>query len=158
MFLPLTAALLLAAPADAPQDGKVYTVKAVHSGKALAPAADGGGVEQCEPKTDAVQHWKFVKSGDHFRVVHVKTGKAVEVPAEAEDATPLTLSAGKGGDRQLWKVAKQDKGFTLTSKATGKVWDINEASGDDGAKLIQYPLKDGDEGNQRFELELVEGK
>ncbi len=161
MVLIVTAALLLAAPADAPMDGKVYQIKAAHSGKALAPEADGVGVVQAELKVgDAGQQWKFVKSGEFYRVVHVKTGKAVEVPENAEDATPLALSAGKdAGDRQLWKLTKGDKGFTLTSKATGKLWDVEGVSVDDGAKLIQYPAKEGDDAsNQTFELVPVDAK
>ena len=161
MFLSVTAALLLAGPADAPQDGKLYTLKAVHSGKALAPEADGVGVVQAEAKAgDAAQQWKFVKTGDFYKVVHAKTGKAVEVPADAEVATPLVLSAAKdAGDRQLWKLTKGDKGYTVMSKATGRVFDINEASADDGAKLIQFHAKEGDEaGNQTFELVPVEAK
>ena len=160
MFLSVTAVLLLAAPADAPMDGKVYQIKAAHSGKALAPETDGVGVVQAEMKVgDAGQQWKFVKSGEFYRVVHVKSSKAVEVPENAEDATPLALSAGKdAGDRQLWKQTKGGKGFTLTSKATDKVWDINEASTDDGAKLIQYTHKDDGDDNQRFELVPVDTK
>lgn len=152
MFLSLTAAVLLAAPADAPEAGKLYQIKAAHSGKTLAAAGDG--VEQQEAKpADPAQQWKFVKSGEFYQVVHAKTGKAVEVPENAEDATPLALAEKKAGDRQLWTLTKGDKGYTLKSKATGQVWDINEASGDDGAKLIQYPAKDGDDAaNQTFEL------
>ncbi len=164
MFVSVTAALLLAAPAapaDLPQDGKLYTLKAVHSGKALAPEVDGVGVVQAELKAgDVAQQWKFVKTGEFYRVVHGKSGKAVEVPENAEDATPLALSAAKdAGDRQLWTLTKGDKGFTLKSKATGKVWDIEGVSGDDGAKLIQYPAKEGDDAaNQTFELVPAEAK
>lgn len=160
MFLTLAAALALAAPADAPEDGKLYLIKAVHSGKALAPDADGTGVVQAEAKpADAAQHWKLTKVGEAWRVVHAKTGKTVTVPDDAEDATPLALAAPKRGERQQWSFAKGDKGFAIKGKATGQVWDINEASADDGAKLIQFPAKEGDDtANQTFELVPVEGK
>ena len=158
MFLALAAALALAAPADAPQDGKLYVIKAVHSGKALAP--DGDSIVQAEAKpADAAQHWKLTKVGEVWRITHAKTGKTVTVPDEAEDATPLTLAEPKRGERQQWTLTKSDKGFTVKGKATGQVWDVNEASADDGAKLIQYPAKEGDDAaNQTFELVPVEGK
>jgi hypothetical protein len=159
MLLPLFVAALLA-PADAPQDGKLYLIKAVHSGKALAPTADGTGVEQADAKPDdEAQHWKLMKVGDAWRVIHPKSDKTVGLPDEADDATPLTLAKAKRGTRQQWAIEKKGKGFVLTSKATGQVWDITEASGDDGAKLIQYPSKgDEDADNQRFELVPVAGK
>ena len=164
MLLSLAAAALLAAApaADAPQDGKLYQLKAVHSGKCLAPNADGTGVEQKELKADdEAQRWKFVKSGEFYRVLHVKSGKAVEAPENAEDAAAAALADGKSKetDRQLWKLVKGDKGFMLKSKSADKVLDIEGASGDDGAKLILYGAKEGDDaGNQTFELVAVEGK
>jgi hypothetical protein len=157
MFLSL--AVLALAAADAPQDGKTYLIKAVHSGKALAPTADDTGVVQTEAKPDdEAQHWKLQKVGDVWRVIHPKSEKTLTLPDPADDATPLTLAKPKRGNHQQWTFKKEEKGFVVTSKASGQVWDIFEASADDGAKLIQYPVKAGENENQLFVLVPVAGK
>ena len=87
----------------------------------------------------------------YVKIVHAETQKVLAVAVNSEEArAKLHLAKDDGSEAQQWKVEKTGDILKLTNRKSGKVVDVFEASGDDGAEIIQWDAKDEDFDNQRW--------
>ena len=87
----------------------------------------------------------------YFKMVHVETKKVLSIVDKSDEAAArCEIAKDDDSEIQQWKVEKTGDILKLTNRKTGKVLDVNEASADDGAEIIQYDAKDEDNDNQRW--------
>jgi hypothetical protein len=123
--------------AQAATDATKY-VKLVHAdtGKVLAVAdnSDEAGAKAVLAKDDGskAQQWKFVKDGDHYKIMNRKTGKVLDVEGESMDEGGAIIQwddKEEANDNQRWSWEGKDKARRLKSKSSALVLDV----GDEGA-------------------------
>lgn len=119
-------------------DGKLYTLLARHSGKALTTVA--GGMEQRADSTLSTQVWRAKSLGDGWWAFE-QGGKRLAVAADSLlDGAGLTLSVDTGAGAR-WMVVDDGAGnLQIVNGCSGKSLDVNggEAATADGARVMQY--------------------
>lgn len=147
-----------------PEEGKYYQIKCVRSMKVLSienkDTGDGAKVIQVAPAAGPFQQWKFVKTGDYYKIVNRKTGKALNVKGGSKDeGTPvIQWDADDASENQQWSLVKKGEYFAIKARHSGLVLDVADGSKGRKVPLIQYPLQEKDNGNQIFELVVVKDK
>ena len=87
---------------------------------------------------------------EYITVVQVSSGKAVGLDGDDAGARAVLAKADPADQRQQWQAVKDGDYLKLVNRKTGKVLDVFEASGEDGAALIGWDAKDEDFDNQRW--------
>jgi hypothetical protein len=161
----LPARVRAADSSDAPEDGKVYIIRNVLSGKRLAIA---GGATR--PNTLLVQDdskqtrvlWRLERTKKrHFRIVNTKSNLSLDVPGLSKDAGVqiqqwITKPDHPDFPNQEWEFIKIGQSYAIRSTFSKMVLDVKDASTDNGAAVIQFPLNaKGDRGNQLWILTQV---
>ncbi len=158
------AASRAADPSDAPHDGRVYIISNVHSGKRLA-VADGGQnngdkmVQDDNTKTHVT--WRLEKVGDgYFHVVNTSSGLVLDMPHDHAEKAGERVQQWEAKDdgqhsNQAWEFVKIGEHYAIRCKLGSMVLDVDNASKDDGAPVIAYPLKDERKSNQLWILTEV---
>ncbi len=101
--------------------------------------------------TAANQQFKFDHVGDGYYTIKAQhSRKCLDVWWSLENGSKIIQWSCNGLANQLWKVIHNhdDASFTFQSKHSGLVMDIEAASMDKGAFIIQWPDHDG--WNQKF--------
>ncbi|MFF7645221.1 RICIN domain-containing protein [Streptomyces canus] len=119
--------------------GKVMDVKD-------ASTSDGAYAIQYPWTGGPNQQWKLLPTADGFyRLASVKTGKVLESPDGSTQGVILDQATDDGGDNQLWKLAPSKTGgyYRLVNVHNGWCADVEDASTNDAAYVIQWPTTDG---------------
>lgn len=92
------------------------------------------------------------KAAKFVKVVHVETGKvmAVENDSNENEARVVLAADDPKVEARQWKVEKVGEHLKITNRASGKVLDVNDASTEEGAAIIQWDDKTDDFDNQRW--------
>lgn len=95
---------------------------------------------------------KADKKAQYVRIVHVETGKVLAVENDSDEAAARIVLAADEPKLKArhWTVEKDGTQLKLTNRVSGKVLDVNEASADEGAAIIQWDEKTEDYDNQRW--------
>ncbi|SER40015.1 RICIN domain-containing protein [Natrinema salaciae] len=151
-----------AADAAGVEDGAIYRITPVHSGKALDLAAksteNGANVQQYSWNGGDNQRWRFEHlSGNVYRIVNVHSGKVLDIEGTGNGNGTSCIQYGWANvDWQRWEVTQDSNGqYSITNVHTGKVVDVEGKSTDDGADVLTWEDNGGD--NQRFDLEKLSG-
>src|SRR5438132_1173391 len=106
---------LFAAPAAA-QDAKYVKLVHVDTSKVLAVAdnSDEANAKVVLAKDDGSkgQQWKFVKDGDHYKIVNRKSGKVLDVEGDSMEEGGAIIQwddKEEGNDNQRWSWDGKDK-------------------------------------------------
>jgi hypothetical protein len=136
-------------PSDKPEDGKVYIISNLNSGKRLAIADGSKAANALLVQDDASKThvtWRLEKtSEDHFRIVNTKSNLSLDIPDGSKDAGVQIQQWKTKTDNaanQEWEFIKTGHHYAIRSKHSKLVLDVKEASKDDGAAVIQFPLND----------------
>jgi len=87
----------------------------------------------------------------YVKLVHADTGKVLAVADNSDEAGAKTvLAKDEGSAAQQWKFEKDGDHYKITNRKTGKVLDVEGASKDEGASIIQWDDKADDNDNQRW--------
>lgn len=139
------------------EDGQVYRIKSRLTDKVLSPNEDGTLlVQESGERKNEKQHWKLVKSDQHFLIVNVASGKAITSPSK-EALAQVALEDHKPNDKpkvgQLWSIEPHSARFLIQSRRSDLYLDVYDFGKEDGVKIIQQTLngKRG-AGNQVWEL------
>ncbi len=90
---------------------------------------------------------KFVK-------IALADGKVLSVADDSEEGGAQVLVVKDGDSKaQQWKIVEDGKFLKIVNRKSGKVLDVNEASKDEGAKIIIWDEKSEDTDNQRWSWE-----
>ncbi len=158
------AATRAADPSDDPRDGRVYIISNLHSGKRLA-IEDGGQqngdkiVQDDSTKTHVT--WRLEKVGDgYFHVVNTSSGLVLDVPHDHAEKAGVRIQQWEAKDdgqhsNQYWEFVKIGEHYAIRCKKSSMVLDVDNASKEDGAPILQYPLKDERKSNQLWILTEV---
>ena len=115
-----------------PEEGQFYRIKSVSSKKVLSveDKGEGDAIIQVAPGVAEVQQWKFVKSGDYYKIVNRKTGKALNVKnASKEEGTPIIQwDASDKGENQQWSLEKKGTSYVIKARHSGLVLDVADES------------------------------
>ncbi|WP_226042603.1 RICIN domain-containing protein [Natrinema sp. DC36] len=151
-----------AAEASGVEDGAVYRITPVHSGKSLDLAggstADGANVQQQSWDGDDNQRWRFEHlSGNVYRIGNVNSDKVLDVEGTGGDNGASCVQHGwSDTDRQRWEVVRDSDGhYRIENVQTGLVVDVEGRSTGDGADVLTW--EDYGNDNQRFDLENLSG-
>lgn len=89
---------------------------------------------------------------NNFRLLNVKSGKALEVEgADTENSGDLVQNAPGDGAHQVWSFNYDGSGFfRITNLNSKKVVDVPDQATADGIALVQWESNDGD--NQAWQL------
>jgi|GEM_PF-3463364 len=143
--------------AQGQEDGQVYLVKNILTGKVIAPAMDGSGLVQNDMKPRVkFQQWKLVKGkmDNVFQLVNVGSGKVITSPSK-ESAAQLIFeeAAAKHKPSQWFVVEKMPRGLLIKSQSSGHYLDVEGADSANKTAIIQYTLNEKQvRGNQLWEL------
>jgi hypothetical protein len=86
------------------------------------------------------------------KIVHVESGKILGIEGDSEEnVSQAVLAADENKESRQWKIEKDGEHLKIVHRKCGKVLDVNEVSGDEGAKIILYDSKDSENDNQRWE-------
>ena len=162
----LTVACLLSATGgtEAQDPNRYYRIKNVNSKKVLSVddkgKDEGDRIIQVVPADSDLQQWKFVKSGDYFKIVNRKSGLALNVKdgAKKRGAPVIQWDAKEAGENSEWRLEKKGEHYAIKARHSGMVLDVAQASEERRSSLIQYPFKESNNENQLFELVLVKDK
>jgi Ricin-type beta-trefoil lectin domain-like len=163
----LASCLLLSAAQGTPTqvvEDQFYRIKNVRSKKVLSVEdkgkLEGAQIIQVVPGPSDLQQWKFVKTGDYYKIVNHKTGMALNVQNESkEGGTPIIQWDAKApNENQQWTLEKKGDAYAIKARHSGMVIDVANEKKDRKALLIQYPFKETDNDNQLFEFVPVKGK
>ncbi|MEH1128539.1 glycoside hydrolase [Micromonospora sp. CPCC 206061] len=121
------------------QEGHVYRLRGVQSGRSLTPTADGTGlVIRTDDPASTAQLWKVrnltegVTNRERYELVNVATG------------TPLTAGVGT-----QWMLSTTGDGtYTLVNAETGRLIDVGGQATADGSPVSTYTPTSGS--NQRW--------
>ncbi|SDS85598.1 Right handed beta helix region [Paenibacillaceae bacterium GAS479] len=122
-----------------------YALINQNSGKALQTVgngtADGTEIEQ-ETFNLAVlsQHWQFIAVGFYFNILHVASGKFLDIAGESiADNANAVIFTPNGSISQQWALAEVANGstFKITNVNSGLTLNIQNASTANGALVIQ---------------------
>lgn len=162
----LASCLLLSAAQGTPQvvEDQFYRIKNVRSKKVLSVEdkgkLEGAQIVQVVTAGTELQQWKFVKTGDYYKIVNRKTGMALNVQNESRDGgTPIIQWDAKApNENQQWTLEKKGDNYAIKARHSGLVLDVADGSKDRKAPLVQNPFKETDNENQLFEFVPVKGK
>ena len=153
-----------------------FQLMAKHSGRALSvdlnPTTNGGFSDPTTSGTNVFQYgtnarinrrWRIEPVGQegYYLLTNVYSGKALSVDLNPRTNGGYSNPAVKGtnlfqysttpDDNRLWKVEAVGEGYyKLTNKYSGKVLDVESGSLQDGANVLQWNYKGGD--NQHWKL------
>jgi O-glycosyl hydrolase len=141
------------------QDGHVYRLQGVQSGKSLAPAASGPGVViRTDDAAAAAQVWELTPlgapegSGAHttrYAVASAANGKQLGVVADG--TAVLVEPTEQPATTAQWILSTTgDRTYTLVNAASGRVLEVGGQSSADGATVSTYTANSGQ--NQRWHL------
>jgi O-glycosyl hydrolase len=134
------------------QEGHVYGLTGVHSGKALAPAADGGStVIRTADQSDAGALWRVEKvtegvgNRERYTVSHAVSGQRL-----ADRGSGLVLEpAGEADPATQWIMSTTGDGtYTFVNAATGRLPDVTGQATADGSPVGLFTPSSG--ANQRW--------
>ncbi|MGW6006371.1 RICIN domain-containing protein [Oerskovia enterophila] len=141
------------------QEGHVYRLQGVQSGRSLAPAASGSGVViRTNDAAASAQVWELTPlgtpegSGSHttrYAVTSAANGKQLAV---VPDGTAVLVDAAtQPATTAQWILSTTgDRTYTLVNAASGRVLEVGGQSSTDGAPVSTYTANSGQ--NQRWRL------
>ncbi|GAB3660623.1 hypothetical protein GCM10028833_40150 [Glycomyces tarimensis] len=145
------------------QDGHVYRLSGVQSGKSLAPDAEGTGtVIRTTDPASLEQLWDVRKLTDghtnreHFAVVNMDTGGRLAV--RGDNDLVLEDADAESDERARWMMSSTGDGtWTFVNVGTGRLIDVGGQATDDGSPVATYTPTSG--ANQRWAVidETVQG-
>ena len=122
-----------------------YALVPLHAGNSAVDLSDSDGngkvihIWKAHHRTN--QRWKLKKVGDYYAFVSVSNGKVIDVPdGNAVSGQTLQSWDYNGTDAQLWRLESMGDGsYTIHSKKNDSlVWDVPNASWDNGTKILLY--------------------
>ncbi|SDS85557.1 Ricin-type beta-trefoil lectin domain-like [Paenibacillaceae bacterium GAS479] len=125
---------------------KTYAIINRNSNKALQTVlngvSDGTNVEQ-ETFNAAVtsQHWQFIADGFNFNILHVASGKFLDISGSSlTSGANAVIFTGNGSLSQVWAFADQSGGFFKIKNAnSGLNLNLQGNSTANGALVVQLP-------------------
>ena len=133
------------------------------SGLVLDLDSQGFVVQQKANPNSKTQLWRVVEVPAYYKVVNVGSGKILGVADDSEDnEAQATLMADvpasdKHSKNRQWKLERDGNFLKLANRASDKVLDVYQESGDEGTQIILYDDKGGNNGesvdNQRWSLD-----
>ncbi|WP_084546172.1 Ig-like domain-containing protein [Glycomyces arizonensis] len=136
------------------QDGHVYRIEGVQSGKSLAPDAEGAGtvIATTDPSS-LEQLWEVEQlteghgNREHFAVVNVDTGQRLAV--REDDSLVLEDAGGDPDAGARWMMSTTGDGtWTFVNVGTGRLIDVGGQATEDGSPVATYTPTSG--ANQRW--------
>jgi hypothetical protein len=129
----------------------------INSGKAVTLADDGFLRQFPFDLSNLKQHWMRLDPGT-TRIVIRTSNQVIDVQGGVLiDNAPLQVFPNTGNPNQLFKIVDTGDGdgaFFIFADDSQEVWDVFNASIDDGALIQTFGLNRG--GNQRWQLQLIE--
>ncbi|OXM14419.1 RICIN domain-containing protein [Paenibacillus herberti] len=157
----LPGGLILLSKTNVPIDTtQTYAIINQNSGKALQTVANGvaNGTEiEQETFNSAIlsQHWQFIENGFYFNILHVASGKFLDINGEstAIGANAVIFTAN-GSLSQQWALADAGNGFlNITNVNSGLNLNMMNSGTANGVLVIQS--SSGVITSQRFSLTVV---
>jgi hypothetical protein len=133
------------------------------SGLVLDLDAQGNAVQRKANPISKTQLWRVVEVPVYYKIVNVDSGKILGVADDSEDNEAQAMlmadvpATDKHSKNRQWKIEKDGNFLKLANRASEKVLDVYQESGDEGTQIILYDDKAGNNGestdNQRWSLD-----
>ncbi len=124
--------------------GRVFTIAARHSGKALTvqggQTKDGVAVRQYAYAGEAHQQWKLAEAGDGtYKLLVLHSGKALSVAkGDPKEGAKVEQAAYQAGAGQHWRIEEAGGGYyKLTAVHSGKALTVSKGQTADTTTLRQ---------------------
>jgi hypothetical protein len=136
-----------------------YLLQVKHSGLVLELPGTTNGVQpqQNALNNSSAQQFRLEDNGGGwYKIVHVASGKALEIDNSAFwlNGTKVQLWDKYTYDNQLWRLETVDNGYyKIINKQSGKALDVRAVSTASGAKIQQWDYAGQD--NQKWKLILL---
>jgi len=139
-------------------DKGVYRLKARHSGKYLAVDGsslyDNAGIEQRSSVSNwGADQWRLILEGTKHKLVNVRSGKCLDLSSHSIADGPLVQRSCSTSTSQQFDFAGVDAFYAIRT-IYNKALDVEGASGNDDARVLQYTWT-GSAMNQQWALEPV---
>lgn len=138
-------------------DPGVFRLVNRKSGKVLdvsdASSDDGAPIIQWPWHGGTNQQWRVVPNDDDsYRLVNVRSDKLLDSPDGSGQGTQLDQRGDTDSDNQWWRLVPTDSSgyYRLQNVRNGWVADVDAASTEEGAEVIQWPANGG--ANQEWQL------
>jgi len=143
--------------------GDARRLECKRSGLVLDFDAQGNVLQRRANPNAKTQLWRVVEVPIYYKLVNVGSGKILGLTDDSEDneaqakLMPDVPASDKHSKNRQWKLEKDGNFLKLANRASDKVLDVYQESGDEGTQIILYDDKAGNNSestdNQRWTLD-----